>query len=99
MEFSSQLLSHAIGPWAYPTNDIIRVEMLEAVKLLLRDRRQDGAVRPVRLPGLARQVGLRDQRVGDGGHPLQRGQGPGEVVAADMLQGRRREQLRPWAFA
>ena len=73
--------------------------MLEPVELLLRDRRQDGPVRPVRLPGLARQVGLGDQGVCDGGHPLQRGQGSGQVVTADMLQGWRREKLRSWTLA
>ena len=67
--------------------------MLEAVKLLLGDWRQYGPVGPVRLPGLARQVGLGDQRVCDGGHPLQRGQGSSQVVTTDMLQGWWWEQL------
>ena len=89
----------AVCTWTYPTNDVIRVEMLESVELLLSDGRQDGAVRPVRLAGLAWQVGLGDQRVGDGGHPLQRGQGAGKVVAADMLQGWRRKQFGSRALA
>jgi hypothetical protein len=85
-------------PHTHPSDDVVRVQVLEPVELLLRDGRQDGAVGALLVSGLGREARLGDQRVGDRGHPLKRRQGPGEVVA-EVLQRGRGEQLRPGTLA
>lgn len=85
-------------PHTHPSDNIVRVEMLKPVELLLCDGRQDGPVSPLLVSGLGSETRLGDQRVGDRGHSLQRGQGSGEVVA-DMLERGRRKQFGAGTFA
>ena len=65
----------------HPPYNIISVEMLESVKLLLGDWRQDCSVSSVLLSWLGWKVGLWHQGVGYGGHALQGTQGSCQIIS------------------